>query len=159
MNKVPIAIPVAITNPMLTRLTAPAPEAKISGITPSTIEAVVIKIGRKRVVAADSIATINGRRPAGTSGISIVLGEGQTSPDIVISMTPTGAIAGRVLDRGRPVRNAWVRALKARYFDGERSLSVVEWAKTDDRGELPAVRPGAADLYVVSAIPLERSEP
>ena len=95
-----------------------------------------------------------GRRPAGTSGLSIVLGEGQTSPDIVISMTPTGAIAGRVLDRGRPIRNAWVRALKPRYFDGERSLSVVEWAKTDDRGEyrLFDLAPGS---YVVSAIPLE----
>jgi hypothetical protein len=96
-----------------------------------------------------------GRRPAGTSGISIVLGEEQTSPDILISMTPTGAIAGRVTDRGRPLRNAWVRALKARYFDGVRSLGVVEWAKTDDRGEyrLFGLAPG---FYVVSAIPLER---
>jgi hypothetical protein len=96
-----------------------------------------------------------GRRPAGTSGIPIVLGDGQTSPDIVISMTPTGAIAGRVTDRGRPARNVWVRALKARYFDGERSLSVVEWARTDDRGEyrLFDLAPGS---YVVSAIPLER---
>lgn len=96
-----------------------------------------------------------GRRPAGTSGLSVVLGEGQTSPDILIAMTPTGAIAGRVLDRGKPVRNAWVRALKPRYFDGERSLGVVEWARTDDRGEyrLFDLAPG---LYLVSAIPLER---
>jgi hypothetical protein len=96
-----------------------------------------------------------GRRPAGTSGVSIVLGEGQTSPDILIAMTPTGAIAGRVTDRGRPVRNVWVRALKARYFEGERSLSVVEWAQTDDRGEyrLFGLAPGS---YVVSAIPVER---
>jgi hypothetical protein len=71
-------------------------------------------------------------------------------------MTPTGAIAGRVFDeRGRPVRNAWVRAIKPRYTDGERSLSVAEWAETDDRGEyrLFGLSPGA---YFVVAVPPER---
>lgn len=97
-----------------------------------------------------------GRRSAGASGVPIVLVEGQTSPDLRISMTPTGAIAGRVFDEaGRPVRNAWVRALKPRYNDGESSLSVADWAETDDRGEyrLFGLSPGP---YFVVAVPRER---
>jgi 5-hydroxyisourate hydrolase-like protein (transthyretin family) len=96
-----------------------------------------------------------GRRAVGASGVPVVLGEGQTSPDIVVSMTLTGVIAGRVLDRGKPVRNAVVRALKPRYFDGERSFFSEEWAATDDRGEyrLFGLAPG---FYVVSAIPRQR---
>lgn len=96
-----------------------------------------------------------GRRAVGGAGVPVVLGDGQTSPDIVVSMMPTGVIAGRVLDRGRPVRNAVVRALKPRYFDGERSLLSEAWAETDDRGEyrLFGLAPGS---YVVSAIPRQR---
>jgi len=45
-NSVPIASPLAITRPILKRETAPAPVARIKGITPKTIAAVVIRIGR-----------------------------------------------------------------------------------------------------------------
>src|SRR5258708_7308683 len=57
VNKVPMATPVAITSPMLKRLTAPAPLAIRSGTTPSTIAPVVIRIGRSRIPAAFSTAS------------------------------------------------------------------------------------------------------
>ena len=49
MNIVPIERPAAITRPIWKRDTAPAPAAVISGTTPSTIAAVVIRIGRSRI--------------------------------------------------------------------------------------------------------------
>ena len=52
VKTVPIEIPEAITRPMLNRLTAPAPEAVMRGITPRTIAAVVMRMGRKRMLAA-----------------------------------------------------------------------------------------------------------
>ncbi|MCY1457557.1 hypothetical protein D9M71_748620 [compost metagenome] len=57
MNSVPMLIPVAITMPMSKRLTAPAPVAISSGITPRTIAAVVISTGRRRIAAASSTAS------------------------------------------------------------------------------------------------------
>ena len=54
----PDASPLAITSPMLKRETAPAPLATISGTTPSTMAAVVIRIGRNRIAGRllDSLA-------------------------------------------------------------------------------------------------------
>ena len=57
VNSVPIESPLAITRPMLKRDTAPAPLAVIKGTTPSTIAAVVIRIGRSRIAAACSMAS------------------------------------------------------------------------------------------------------
>ena len=59
----------------------------------------------------------------------------QTAPPIVVPMTAPGAIAGRVLDKGRPARRIWLRALKASYIDGRRSMRVITFAQSDDRGE------------------------
>lgn len=96
-----------------------------------------------------------GRRLAGATGTSIALIDGQTAPPIVVPMTAPGAIAGRVLDRGRPARRIWLRALKASYIDGRRSMRVITWAQSDDRGEfrLFGLQPG---LYYVSATPFAR---
>ena len=49
VNNVPIESPEAMTRPIWKRDTAPAPAAVISGTTPSTIAAVVIRIGRNRI--------------------------------------------------------------------------------------------------------------
>lgn len=93
-----------------------------------------------------------GRRAVSTTGTPVVLAAGQAAPEVVIAMTPTGAIAGRVLDGGKPKRSVWVRALKPRFFDGRRSLTTAAWAESDDRGDyrLFGLAPG---LYVVSAVP------
>ncbi|HEX6463722.1 MAG TPA: carboxypeptidase-like regulatory domain-containing protein, partial [Vicinamibacterales bacterium] len=91
-----------------------------------------------------------GRRGLAASGVPIILAEGQMSPDLEIAMTQTGVITGHVMLRGQPAANVWVRALKASYSDGERTLGTVDWAQTDDRGEyrLFGLTPGA---YFVSA--------
>src|ERR1700757_3702998 len=46
-----------MTRPMLKRDSAPAPLARISGMTPNTIAAVVIRIGRSLIPAACSMAS------------------------------------------------------------------------------------------------------
>ena len=49
-----------MTRPIEKRALAPAPEAMMSGITPITIAAVVIRIGRSRTRAASTIARLFG---------------------------------------------------------------------------------------------------
>jgi hypothetical protein len=92
-----------------------------------------------------------GRRAAGSAGVPVSVAEGETSSDLEIRMTPTAVIAGHVLLKGEPLRNAVVRALKPTYVDGERQFRVVDWSQTDDRGEyrLSGLPPGH---YVVSAV-------
>jgi protocatechuate 3,4-dioxygenase beta subunit len=93
-----------------------------------------------------------GRRLAGATGVAVSVVDAQTGAPIVITMTPPGVIAGRVLDHGRPARQVVVRAHKPSFIDGTRYLNVVAWAQTDDRGEfrLFGLAPGS---YVVSATP------
>ncbi|MCY1379172.1 hypothetical protein D9M69_668650 [compost metagenome] len=61
VNSVPTSMPTTITRPMLKRLLAPAPLAKSSGTRPTTIAAVVIRIGRSRMRAACSMAARRSR--------------------------------------------------------------------------------------------------
>ena len=60
MKSVPIAMPAAMTRPIEKRALAPAPDAMISGTTPKTMAAVVIRIGRSRTRAASMIASCFG---------------------------------------------------------------------------------------------------
>ena len=81
------------------------------------------------------------------------VGGTQELKDIVLPMTPTGVIAGRVRDAdGRAVRNAVVRALRPAYREGIRNLDSVQTTETSDLGEyrLFGLPPG---LYFVSALP------
>ena len=95
-----------------------------------------------------------GRRTAGGAGAPVPLADGQR-PQVVVAMIPTGVITGRVLDNGAPIRNVWVRAWRAVYRDGERSLSVVDYARSDDRGEyrIFGLAPGS---YYVDSLPPDR---
>jgi hypothetical protein len=97
-----------------------------------------------------------GRRASGQSGVPVEIYEGQVPSDVEIVMTPTGVITGHVSLRDEPLSHTIVRALKAAYVDGERQLSVAEWAETDDRGEyrLFGLAPGT---YFVSATPRARA--
>jgi hypothetical protein len=96
-----------------------------------------------------------GRYPVSSSGTPVSVAAGQTSAAIVVTMTPTAAIAGHVDEDGHPAAHVWVRALKSRFVDGRRTCSVAAYAATDDRGEyrLFDLPPGR---YVVSAIPQTR---
>jgi hypothetical protein len=77
--------------------------------------------------------------------------DAQVAAPVVITLTPTGAIAGRVTDGSRAAPLVWVRALKVEFFDGRRSFGISAWTQTDDRGEfrLFGLAPG---MYYVSAI-------
>jgi len=56
--------------------------------------------------------------------------------DLRIFMTAMGAISGRVFDRdGDPEPNVTVQALKYSYTEGQRTLTQVKVAETNDRGE------------------------
>src|SRR5688572_17057930 len=105
--------------------------------------------------AAGYLRSEHGRTPVAPAGTPLVLTERGAAPEALVMLTPTGVIAGRVTDRGRPARNVWVRALKATYRDGQRFLSVEEYGVTDDRGEyrLFGLTPGS---YFISAIPAGR---
>jgi len=61
VNSVPISMPETMTSPIAKRLAAPAPLAARSGNRPTTMAAVVIRIGRSRTRAARSIAARRSR--------------------------------------------------------------------------------------------------
>jgi Carboxypeptidase regulatory-like domain len=96
-----------------------------------------------------------GRRTPNVAGTPISLADSQATAPITITMVQTGVITGRVQDEGRPARNVWVRAMASRFFDGERSLAIVAYARTNDLGEYRVfdLAPGS---YVVSAMPQDR---
>jgi 5-hydroxyisourate hydrolase-like protein (transthyretin family) len=92
------------------------------------------------------------RRPK-QPGLPIVLNAGQKLADIGLRMMPAGTIAGRILDRdGEPMANVTVTALKYAYQEGQKALTVVQNAQTNDLGEyrLFWMQPGQ---YFVSATP------
>ncbi len=99
------------------------------------------------------LRTEYGQRGASRTGTIITVGGGQDLQNIVVTMTPTGVIAGRIRDvYGHPIRNVAVHALKATYREGRRNLNLVQMAQTDDLGEyrIFGLPPG---LYFVSALP------
>ena len=98
----------------------------------------------------------HGERGPGRSGTRVTVRAGQEVKDIVIGLTPTGAISGRVYRRDRePLKNAMVQLLKYQYVDGRRMLMIWQQARTSDGGEyrFNGLHPGP---YVISALPAER---
>ena len=93
----------------------------------------------------------HGSRFTGSAGTPVSVVDAQVAAPVVVTLMPTGAIAGRVTDGSRAAPLAWVRALKVEFFDGRRSFRISTWTQTDDRGEfrLFGLAPG---LYYVSAI-------
>jgi protocatechuate 3,4-dioxygenase beta subunit len=77
----------------------------------------------------------------------------QRVADVVLRLTPTGVIAGRVLDAdGDPVSNVRVQAVQLTYARGRRSLFPAVMTSTNDRGEyrLFGLRPGTYFVRAVS---------
>jgi 5-hydroxyisourate hydrolase-like protein (transthyretin family) len=75
------------------------------------------------------------RKPDGPGAI-LKIGAGQRLPDLKLTMSATGAIAGRITGRsGEPLAYATVQALKYRYQEGKRILAVAQTTTTDDRGD------------------------
>jgi protocatechuate 3,4-dioxygenase beta subunit len=72
--------------------------------------------------------------------------QGKDVKDLVVSLIPTGVIAGRVLDEdGDPVRGAEVQAMRAAYSGGKKEMTSVAQVTSNDIGEyrLYGLTPGA----------------
>lgn len=93
-----------------------------------------------------------GSRTPGITGTPVSVAQGQRPATVVISLTPTNVISGRILDEDGPARGALVRALRIAYRDGEQWTETAAAAAADDRGEyrLFGLAPGS---YVVVATP------
>jgi hypothetical protein len=90
---------------------------------------------------------------------AIVLTPRQSMTNIVLEMTPTSSISGRVRDRnGEPMGNVSVQAQRYSYREGRRILSPAQTALTNDLGEfrLYYLEPGR---YVVTASPMNGPAP
>lgn len=74
------------------------------------------------------------RGPNGT-GSALTVAAGQEIKNVRLSMTAAAAISGRIYDSdGEPVVNMAVQALKYSYAAGQRRLTPIKLAQTDDRG-------------------------
>jgi hypothetical protein len=96
-----------------------------------------------------------GARTPNRPGLPLTVNAGQAVPNVVVAIMPAGTIAGRVFDRdGEALANVMVEALKYVYQEGQRTLNVVQTARTNDLGEyrLFWLQPGQ---YFVSATPPE----
>jgi len=74
-----------------------------------------------------------GQRRADRDGSPLTLEAGQQMKGLVIGLTPTGAIAGRVYDGyGDPISELLVQAFTYTYAEGRRVLTQGQSAKTND---------------------------
>ena len=92
---------------------------------------------RLRVVRNGYAGQEYGQRTATTAGTVINLTEGQQLKDVTFRLIPAATITGRVRDStGESVPGVQVTLLRSTYnVSGQRSLSGVGGATTDDRGE------------------------
>jgi len=90
--------------------------------------------------------------------LTITLAAGQSIRDLRLSMTPAAAIYGRVYDnKGDPMGNIEVQALKASYSEGRRVLSPVQSVQTNDLGEYRLFWLAPGRYYVMAAHPQAQS--
>lgn len=95
------------------------------------------------------------RSPTG-EGIPFEVVASQKITEIQLAMSPTGAISGRIYDRyGEPLAKAQVFALRPAYKNGRRTLTIVQSAESNDRGEhrLFWLAPGSYYVGALADIP------
>jgi len=94
-----------------------------------------------------------------TNGTRVVLADGEWFSKVQITLWPTAAISGRVLDeRGEPVVGAYVRVLRQLSIAGGTHLAPANPVTTDDRGvyRITGLDPGR---YLVCAPSVQASVP
>jgi protocatechuate 3,4-dioxygenase beta subunit len=91
--------------------------------------------GRYRVTASRNGYVGRGPRPG--AGLNIItLSTGQQSSEVVVRLTPSAVLAGRVTSEGdEPLPNVSVEAMRYTYQNERRQLTEVGTSTTDDRGE------------------------
>ncbi|HEY2382504.1 MAG TPA: carboxypeptidase-like regulatory domain-containing protein [Terriglobia bacterium] len=73
---------------------------------------------------------------------------------VSVQLTPTAVVTGRILDEERqPLQGARVEAMRYRYRDGSRVLSVEGQAASDDRGEYRIFNLPPDSYYIRATIP------
>jgi 5-hydroxyisourate hydrolase-like protein (transthyretin family) len=96
-----------------------------------------------------------GQRTFPGNGTQVAVTPGRSVRDLVVRMTPAGAVTGRILDRnGRPLVAVPVRLMRYLYDEtGLKTLRPYGTAQTDDRGEyrIYFVTPGRYYLHAGSA--------
>jgi hypothetical protein len=96
-----------------------------------------------------------GQRTFPGHGTQVTVTSGQSIRDLVVRMTPSGAVTGRIRDRnGRPLNAVPVRLMRYLYDEtGLKTLRPYGTAQTDDRGEyrIYFVTPGRYYLHAGSA--------
>lgn len=82
----------------------------------------------------------------------LIVRPGEQIRNIVLKISPTSAIRGRVVDEdGEPMSDVAVRALRYVYFMRSKRLTQIGYSQTDDRGEyrIGDLRPG--QYYVLAS--------
>jgi hypothetical protein len=116
---------------------------------------------RLTVTSNGYVAQEYGRRALSGPGTPLKLGKGDVLKDLVIRMTATGAISGRVTDgNGQPAAGVPLEMIRVAYNqNGQRSLQITTRATSNDRGEyrLYWITPGR--YYLAGGTPLGESVP
>jgi len=112
-----------------------------------------VQPGRYRLVAnhIDYVPTTHSERKGVGRIVEVTVGAGETVKNVVLSLTPNGAISGYVYDAsGKVISGATIEALKPAYQDGRRILVSVGSTQTNKAGEymLFSLGPGP---YIVRA--------
>ncbi|HEY2383579.1 MAG TPA: carboxypeptidase-like regulatory domain-containing protein [Terriglobia bacterium] len=96
-----------------------------------------------------------GARAPGRGGTPLKIAAGEAVKDIVIRLTPAGAVSGRVSDpAGEPLTGVNVELLKPIYDeDGRRVFDPEGSAKTDDHGEYRIYSMTPGRYYVKASVP------
>src|SRR5678816_3681321 len=117
---------------------------------------------RLRVVRNGYAQQEYGQRTPNAPGTPVNLAEGQQLKNINFNLVPAGVVTGRVRDaNGEPIGRVQVSLLRSTYsFNGQRNLSSISAATTDDRGEyrifwVPAGRYLVSVNATNSGLPLE----
>jgi uncharacterized protein (DUF2141 family) len=73
---------------------------------------------------------------ASRGGTTVSLAAGQAVDDVVLRLTPSGVIAGRIInERDEPMPGVQVQTMKSSYANGHREFADARAGFTDDRGE------------------------
>jgi hypothetical protein len=93
-----------------------------------------------------------GQRDLKQRGINFPVAAGEARKDLRIEMTPTGVIAGKVVDEdGQPMGHVVVMALTAQFKEGEQRSYIERTVLTDERGNYRIYSLGP-DHYYVAAV-------
>ena len=114
-----------------------------------------LKEGKYRLVAVRSGGVYYpaeyGQRNLKQRGINFPVAAGEAKRDLRIEMTPTGVIAGRVIDEdGQPMGHVVVMALTAQFQAGDQRAYIERTVLTDEHGDYRIYWLGPGRYYVAA---------